>query len=65
MPQKDGYFEPLACHVLGQPAPEYHPFLVPTLCLGFIDLSCSKQSKLGLDNKNMLSAKVRHKTSHI
>ena len=48
MPQEDGYFEALACHLLSQRAFQRKS---PSLPQHFVsDLLCSKQSELGLRN---------------
>ena len=48
-PQQDGYFEALACRLLGLPAPQLKSLpCLNTSSLGFIGLPFSEQSELGL-----------------
>ena len=49
--QHDGYFEALACHLVGLLAPRFKvSSCLDTLSLGFIGPLCGEQSKLRLGN---------------
>ena len=48
MPQEDGYFETLACHLISQRAFQIKSSSFPQHFV--LDLLCSKQSELGLRN---------------
>ena len=49
MPQEDGYFEALACHLLSQHAFQIKSSSLPQHFVS--DLLCGKQAKLGLNNR--------------
>ena len=49
MPQEDGYFEALACHLLSQHAFQIKSSSLPQHVAS--DLLCGKQAELRLDNR--------------
>ena len=63
-PQYDGYFEALACHLLGLLAPQLKSLpCLNTLSLRFTGVWCSEQSELGLGN-NLSHRKVWSQVIH-